>query len=158
MPTPELFVDFRVLTITAEEGGQTYEYPAYLLPGGEVLVPAETCADTFWPSLGGLREALKVILAARGIEVPAEAMAGTDEIVEIRETGGLSRWTMEEITEAVQQSAREFGEDAIPESLKFLLGEDEEVARAWGAEVDRRASDLAQTYPWEEVKAMVFKA
>jgi len=140
MPTPELFVDFRVLTITAEEGGQTYEYPAYLLPGGEVLVPAETCAASFWASQ---EEVLPI---------------GTDEIVEIRETGGLSRWTMEEITEAVQQSAREFGEDAIPESLKFLLGEDEEVARAWGAEVDRRASDLAQTYPWEEVKAMVFKA
>lgn len=80
--------------------------------------------------------------------------------MEIRETGGLSRWTMEEITEAVQQSAREFGEDAIPETLKFLLAEDEEVARAWGAEVDRIVSDPAQmqnTYPWEAVKAMVFK-
>ena len=142
-PTPEKF-DFRVLTITAEEeGGQTYEYPAYLLPGGEVLVPAETCAASFWASQ---EEVLPI---------------GTDEIVEIRETGGLSRWTMEEITEAVQQSAREFGEDAIPESLKFLLAEDEEVARAWGAAVDRIVSDPEQmqnTYPWEEVKAMVFKA
>lgn len=142
-PTPEKIVDFRVLTILAEEeGGQTYEYPAYLLPGGEALVPGETCADTFWASK---EEVLPI---------------GTDEIVEIRETGGLSRWTMEEITEAVQQSAREFGEDAIPETLKFLLAEDEEVARAWGAEVDRIVSDPAQmqnTYPWEAVKAMVFK-
>lgn len=90
----------KVLTITAEETGQDdYEFKAYELPTGECCVPYESGADCWY---------------ATRDDIEANGLASVAGIEETEETVD---WTVEEIKESVSLSRREYGIDAIPESL-----------------------------------------
>lgn len=80
-----------------------HTFKVYALPTGEALVPAESTHDSFYESLD----------AVEG--------HGNDEIKGYERTGRTVSFTNEEIAESVLSSAREFGEEAIPESLRHWL-------------------------------------
>ena len=94
----------KVIEFTAiEESGREYTFKAYELTTGEVCVPYETTSDGWFSSVE---------------EVDA---CGTDQIVAYAR---LEQQTNLAAITSVRQSAKEFGTDAIPESLRHWLVRD----------------------------------
>lgn len=96
---------FNVYEFTAYDPGadREFTFTGYQLPGGEVLVPEEQTHDSFYESLDDVQG------------------HGYDEIKSYEATGRTVSFTENELREAVTGSAKEFGEEAIPESLKHLI-------------------------------------
>jgi|SRR5262245_8399040 len=80
-----------------------YTFPVYVFPTGEALIPESQTHDSFYKNLD----------AVEG--------HGNDVIESYERTNRTVTFTDEEMAESILGSAREFGEDAIPESLRYWL-------------------------------------
>lgn len=92
-----------IYSFAATEENGKYQFEGYKLPTGEILCPEESTNDTFYACLD---------------DVQAHGAA----FVESSEpTGRTIEFSEAELRESIQGSAREFGNDAIPESLRSWL-------------------------------------
>lgn len=75
----------------------------YEFENGVILIPCDTTNDFYYSSRS---------------EVEVNA---TDYIVDILETDDYDTWTIEQLTESINRSKAEFGEESIPENVYDLL-------------------------------------
>lgn len=86
-----------------DEHGKRTE-SAYLLPNGAVMVPGETCNDWFFGSIEEYEP------------------CGSSIVKEVEVSEEVSRFDLKTLRQSVIGSAREFGEDSIPQSVIELVG------------------------------------
>lgn len=96
---------FQVYEFTAYDpnADKEFTFKGYQMPGGEVLIPEEQTHDSFYENL--------------------DAVEGhsSDEIKGFESTGKTVNFTEDELRESVSGAAEEFGKEAIPASLQYLL-------------------------------------
>lgn len=91
----------RILDFTAsEESGRTYHFEGQSLPTGEVVIPSAQTNDEWYESLDAVEA------------------HGTDTLEGSQETGETQEWSAEDLAKSITGAAREFGVDAVPESLR----------------------------------------
>ena len=101
------------LIVTAsEQDGSRYTFAALELPTGQCVVPGESTSDCWYPSRD---------------EIEANGMASVESI---EETGEPADWSDEDIAASLRQSVREFGREAIPESLRAMAATDSRTCGA----------------------------
>jgi hypothetical protein len=97
----------RILTVTAQEpaqdGGKEYTFQAYEITTGECCVPYETSADGWFQSVHSIQA------------------NGNDWVVRVEDSGETCDWTAEDTQASVQASAREYGIEAVPETLRHYV-------------------------------------
>jgi hypothetical protein len=92
---------FEIYEFTAYDPNaqEEFTFKGYKLPDGEVFVPEEQSNDCFYESLDMVEG------------------HGFDEIRGVKLTGETVNFTEDELRDAIEGSAREFGETAIPATL-----------------------------------------
>ena len=80
-----------------------YTFDGFRLPTGEVVIPAASTNDSWFASDDAVQA------------------NGCAEIVARADLDETEEWSHEQIAQSVRGSASEFGRDAIPESLRYLL-------------------------------------
>ena len=97
-------MEFKVWEITAEnENGDQHTWDVFESPTGETVDVCELHADQWYDSVDDV-----------------EAY-GLDNIVSCKATDRTCVWSEPEIRHSVRKSARSYGKDAIPETLKRWL-------------------------------------
>jgi hypothetical protein len=98
----------KVYTLTASETGcDDYTFDVYELPTGEAMVPGEITHDCYYESVN---------------EVEAN---GNAFVTDMTDTGRTVNFTTKEIKDSVTGSAGEFDREAVPESLRQYIADDD---------------------------------
>lgn len=102
----ESTVTCKVHTLTAEDSqneGNQHSWEIYELPTGEALDPGDIHADQWYDDVNSV-----------------EAY-GLDVVVSVEDTGRTADFTEEDIKNSLNSSARSYGFEAVPESLRRYL-------------------------------------
>lgn len=119
-------VTCKVYMLTASETGcEDYTFRVFELPTGEAMVPGEITHDCWYESINA-------------VEANGNAF-----VSEITDTGRKADFSTKEIKDSVAGSAGEFGDEAVPESLRgFLAGP---LACAAGAPRTERIATMSRS-------------